>query len=469
MVTIPRLVVSAPASGHGKTTVATGLMAALAARGLAVSPHKVGPDYIDPSYHGLAAGRPGRNLDAHLVGAERIPALFQHGWRTPQPADVAVVEGVMGLFDGARVSPTGEPDFASTAHIARLLDAPVVLVVDTTGMAASIAALATGYAGFDPRLRFGGVILNKVGSAVHESLLRRALNARGIRVFGAIPREASLEVPSAQLGLVTAIDDDPGSRRRVEAIGGAVAAHVDLDALLELAGLAPDLPEAAAVIGPAVPVTSRIAVAGGAAFHTGYPEHAELLAAAGAEVAVFDPIRDKHLPDGTDGLVIGCGAVVEHLAELSANTSLRREIAALAAAGAPVMAECAGLVYLSRGYDGTDLCGVLGARTAAGSRSVLGYRTATAAADSLLFRTGDRLRGHEFHRAVCLPDSSAAGDVIPAWQWETDTAAVTDGFIAGPHRNVHASFLHTHWAGAPDIPARIVTAARLFRETRGGV
>ena len=203
--TIPRVVIAAPGSGHGKTSIATGLLAALRQRGLAVSPHKVGPDYIDPSYHALAAGRAGRNLDPWLVGEERIVPLFLHGARLPTPADIAVIEGVMGLFDGAGA----EGDFASTAHVARLLDAPVVLVVDASGVSSSVAALIHGFLTFDPRVRLAGVIFNQVGSEYHAHLLRSAVGPVGIPVLGVVHRQDELTVPSRHLGLVPAAERRP--------------------------------------------------------------------------------------------------------------------------------------------------------------------------------------------------------------------------------------------------------------------
>src|ERR1700755_1870517 len=192
------LVVAAPASGRGRTTVATGLMAARRRRGTAVAPFKIGPDYIDPGYHALAAGRPGRTLDPWLTGEERIRPLFEHGARTPVAADLAVIEGVMGLHDGA----AGRGEFASTAHVARLLDAPVLLVVDATAIGRSVAALVSGYAGFDPRIRVGGVVLNRVGSDRHEMILRDALQEAGFPVLGALRRHDALATPSRHLGLI---------------------------------------------------------------------------------------------------------------------------------------------------------------------------------------------------------------------------------------------------------------------------
>ena len=448
MVALPRLVIAAPASGCGKTTVACGLMAALRARGLAVSGHKVGPDYIDPGYHALATGRAPRNLDQFLCGEELIAPLFRHG---AAGAQVAVVEGVMGLFDG--VDPTlglGE-DFGSTAHVARLLGAPVVLVVDAARAGRSVAALAAGFAGFDPRTPVAGVILNQVASDRHERLLRDALAGTGLPVFGVIRRTEGIVTPSRHLGLIPAAERAALAGQAIDRMGALVVASCDLDALLALAARAPALP------GPAwspPPATARtfpaptIAIAGGAAFTFGYTEQAELLEAAGARVARFDPLRDEDLPEGTAGLILGGGFPELHAAGLSANGRLRDRVAALAARGAPVAAECAGLLYLARTLDDRPMCGVLDVRATMTPKLTLGYRQAVAVTDSVLARAGDVVRGHEFHRTAAVP---AAGDQ-PAWQ--VGPGAV-EGHVAGP---VVASYLHTHWAGHPAAAARFTAA-----------
>ncbi|MEZ0064838.1 cobyrinic acid a,c-diamide synthase [Streptacidiphilus sp. MAP12-20] len=459
---MPRVVLAAPASGTGKTTVATGLMAALTARGLRVSPHKVGPDYIDPGYHALATGRPGRNLDAFMSGQERIAPLFRHA---AEGADVAVVEGVMGLFDGA--AQRGE--LASTAHVAKLLRAPVVLVVDASSQSRSVAALVHGFASWDPQVRIGGVILNRVASDRHELLLREALEeGGGVPVLGALRRSDAVATPSRHLGLVPAVERDAEALRAVREMGELVAAGVDLDAVLALARSAPDLSEPAwsahdeiAALGSDAPSGTRpvVALAGGAAFSFSYAENAELLAAAGAEVVAFDPLHDEKLPEGTSALVIGGGFPEVYAAELSANRALRDEITALAQSGAPISAECAGLLYLCRALDGQPMCGVLDTEACMSPRLTLGYREAVALSDSPLAQAGTRLPGHEFHRTVTAPGSGPA----PAWGWRThDGRLTTEGFTSP---SLHASYLHLHWTAAPSVAARLVEhAARHARE-----
>ncbi|MER7227875.1 cobyrinate a,c-diamide synthase [Streptomyces rubradiris] len=443
---VPRLVVAAPSSGSGKTTVATGLMAAFAARGLAVSPHKVGPDYIDPGYHALATGRTGRNLDAYLCGPELIAPLFLHGARG---CDLAVVEGVMGLYDGA----AGQGELASTAHVAKLLRAPVVLVVDASSQSRSVAALVHGFASWDPRVRLGGVILNKVRSDRHEELLREALDSAGVPVLGVLRRVPQVDTPSRHLGLV------PVAERRADAVDAvaAMAAQVergcDLDALSRLASSAGPLPDAPweAPVG-ATGRRAVVAVAGGPAFTFSYAEHAELLTAAGAEVVAFDPLRDERLPEGTAGLVVGGGFPEVYAAELSANEPLREAVAELARSGAPVAAECAGLLYLCRELDGRPMCGVLDATARMTERLTLGYRDAVAVGDSVLAAAGTRMRGHEFHRTVVEPGAGAA----PAWGVTAPVRRV-EGFV---EQGVHASYLHTHWASEPGVARRFVERCR---------
>ena len=467
---VARIVVAAPASGHGKTSVATGLLAAFANRGLTVSPHKVGPDYIDPGYHALAAGRPGRTLDPWLVGAERVVPLFRHGAAIPRPADLAVIEGVMGLYDGA----AGRGEFASTAQVARLLGAPVLLVVDCTAMGRSVAALVAGFAGFDPRVRIGGVILNRVGSDRHEMILREALAEIGVPVLGALRRHDALATPSRHLGLVPVAERSAEAVATVRALGEVVGVSVDLDAVLALARSAGPLSgpvwdpvvEVAEAAGPQAQLDRKIAgqrpvvaLAGGAAFTFSYAETSELLAAAGADVVTVDPLHDEFLPAGTSGLVIGGGFPEMHADRLAANRSLRTAVAALAGSGAAIAAECAGLLYLARTLDGKPMCGVLPADAGMTKQLTLGYREATAMSDSILAGAGTVVRGHEFHRTACTPSAGIrAHRPGAAWRWSgPDGADRAEGFIQG---NVHASYLHLHWAGVPAAAVGFVTAAR---------
>ncbi|MRH93268.1 cobyrinate a,c-diamide synthase [Nocardia sp. SYP-A9097] len=515
---VPAVVIAAPASGSGKTTLATGLIGALRRAGHRVAPFKVGPDYIDPGYHGLAAGRPGRNLDPVLCGAERVVPLYRHG---SAGCDIAVVEGVMGLFDGRIDDNNTEPIAeGSTAQIAAMLGAPVILVVDARGHSQSLAALLHGFATYDSGIRLGGVILNRVGSERHEQVLRAACARVGLPVLGALPRLAELSVPSRHLGLVPAEEHGAAAQSAVDAMTDLVAAHIDLAAVAALASsqtsgpawdpaaellaatesftgpvdftVAPSImamsaaepaltnaPEGAAARHrdtPTVGVAGRhgdtpiaevagrrsdapvIAVAGGAAFTFGYAEHRELLEAAGARVVVFDPTRDE-LPTGTAGLVIPGGFPEEHAAALSANTALLATIADQARQGLPIHAECAGLLYLTRSLDGHPMAAVIDAAAEFGPRLTLGYRDAVALTDSVLWRPGERVRGHEFHRTRLTTAPTAPA----AWAWRSPSGeTVREGATL---HNVHASYLHTHPAGNPAAIARFVTAAKSFAES----
>jgi cobyrinic acid a,c-diamide synthase len=460
MTAVPRLVVSAPSSGHGKTAFCVGLLAAFAARGLSAAGFKVGPDHTDAAYLGLAAGRPGRNLDPRLVGPHRVAPLFAHGTAA---TDIAVVEGMMGLFD----SLAGRSEADSTAGVAGTLRAPVVLVVDVAAMGQSIAALVHGFRAYDELVWLGGVVLNRVASDRHEQLLREALEEIGVPVVGALRRGAlatsgPAALPPRAHGVVPVLHREVEAIRAVRRLGEAVAATVDLDRLLALARSAPRLTaepwsatDAAASADVAEPVTLAggrrpvVALAGTPAVAYGYAETAELLAAAGAAVVAVDPLRDEALPVGTDALVV-CGGLPEsYVEELSANDRLRAEVAELARSGRPVLAEGTGLLWLSREVDGRPMCGVLDAVGVRTDQIVIGYREATARASSPVAQLGARVVGYKQHRSVVRP---RAGQT-PAWSW---SGGAPEGFV---WRRVHASFLTLHWAGAPEIARRLLAAA----------
>lgn len=441
MVSLPRVVIAAPGTGQGKTTVATGLMAALRARGLDVSGHKVGPDYIDPGYHALATGRPGRNLDPHLVGEDRVAPLLLHGARG---ADVAVIEGVMGLHDGRM----GTDGFASTAHVARLTRTPVVLVIDIARMSRSAGAVVAGMAAYDPSIEVVGVVLNRAGSARNVAEVTRSLR---VPVVGVVPRDDSMSSPSRHLGLVPAAERD-GSADVVARLGEQIAQYVDLDAVLALAGAAPDFDvppwDPAAEVRP-VAGEPVVAVAGGRAFTFAYAETAELLTAAGCRVVPFDPLTDRALPDGTRALLLGGGFPEVHVRQLGRNAPLLAQVREAVAAGLPTVAECAGLLYLLDALDGTPMAGVVGADAAMTERLTLRLPVARAVGDNLLCRSGEEVRGHEFHRTAL---TRPARGWAPAWEIDGELIGV-----ASP--TLHASYLHLHWAGHPAMAQRFADAA----------
>ncbi len=442
---IPRVVIAGTSSGAGKTSVTCGLICALRRRGLRVQGFKVGPDYIDPSYHELASGRPGRNLDAFMSGPELIAPLVRHGARD---ADLAVVEGVMGLFDGA----SGRGELASTGHVAKLLDAPVLLVVDAAAMARSVAAVVQGFRTYDPDVDVAGVIFNKVGSEHHEELLREAVAPLGVPVLGALARDERVSAPERHLGLVPASERVARTRAAIDALAGVAERDLDLDAIMALARAARELTGRAWSPETRERAPARIAIARGPAFSFHYQENLELLEAAGAELAPFDPLSDEELPPDCGALVLAGGFPEVFGPELEANALLRAAVAEFAASGRPVLAECGGLLFLCRELDGREMCGVLPASAEMTGRLSLGYREATAATGTPWIEAGERVRGHEFHYSHVEPGRGEQA----AWTLAARERERLEGFALG---NVQASYLHVHWVAHTGLARRLVQAA----------
>lgn len=443
----PRLVVAGTTSGAGKTTVATGLLAALTSMGLRAAGAKVGPDFIDPGYHSLACGRPPRNLDPWMCGPEAIPALAA---RAATDCDVLVVEGVMGLFDGAS---DGTP--SSTADVARLIQAPVVLVVDASAMSASVAAMVHGYATFDPGLRVAGVILNQVGSDGHEALLREALEPTGIEVLGALRRDERLRWRDRHLGLVPVAErpaDAVESLGRLEAL---IAAQVDLDSVVRLARSAPPVSTGSVTLPPPGPPIT-VAVAAGPAFTFTYADTTEALEAAGATIIAFDPLRDRRLPQGIDGLMIGGGFPEVHAAALSDNRPLLDALATAVAAGVPTWAECGGLLLLAEELDGHRMAGAIAARASMTTRLTLGYRRATCRTHTPVGPPGTVLTGHEFHYSTADPPGDAL-ILDSRWGTRPEGHATPD---------LLATYLHHHPGGDPSAVAAFAARCALRHTLR---
>jgi cobyrinic acid a,c-diamide synthase len=433
-----RLIVAGVASGVGKTTVATGLMAALGNRGLTVAGAKVGPDFIDPGYHALVTGRPGRNLDSWMCGEAAIPTLAQ---RAAEGADILIIEGVMGLFDGAA---DRDPD-ASTASIARLLHAPVLLVVDASAMSGSVAALVHGFATFDPDVRIAGVVLNRVGSAGHEEMLRDAMSPLGIPVLGVLHRNEALTWRDRHLGLVPVVEQPDEVRRSISLLSREIAAGFDLDQVLAVARSAPALRALAMPVCDQVG-SARIAVAAGPAFHFVYQDNLEALESAGAELLPFDPLVDTAIPDGATALYAGGGFPEVFAPELAANTLLNRDLTVQVSRGLVVWAECGGLLWLAQSLDGHALSGVIAANAHMTDRLTLGYRTAELLFDCPLGNRGEVLRGHEFHYSTITPTGS--GMRLRGRFGEATAGFVTDRLLA--------SYVHFHLGSAPRPAERLV-------------
>ena len=436
----PRVVIAGTHSGVGKTTVATGLMAALTARGVKVASAKVGPDFIDPGYHALATGRPARNLDAWMCGVDAIGPL---AGRAGSDADVLVIEGVMGLFDGA-----GDGTPSSTADIARILDAPVVLVIDASSMSQSVAAVVHGFATLDPDVRVAGIVLNRVGSPGHELLLRAALETLAMPVLGVLGRDDTFSWRDRHLGLVPVAERPDAVRDSLRSLTAAIDRSCDLEAVMRLASTAPAVrvgsPRLPAAVGP-----TRVALAAGPAFSFTYQDNLDSLTAAGAELVPFDPCRDEHLPEGCTGLVAGGGFPEVYASALADNGTLLADVRdRINRGGLAVWAECGGLLWLADGLDGRPMAGVVATEAEMTKRLTLGYRAAVTCSATPLGPAGTVLRGHEFHYSTTSP----AGDALSL----TGRHGASTGGFASP--SMLASYLHVHLGNAPDLAAAFVTS-----------
>ena len=442
------LVIAGTQSGVGKTTVTLGLLYALRRRGLSVQPFKVGPDFIDPGHHSRAAGRVSHNLDGWMLSREANLALFR---RHAASAQVAVVEGVMGLFDGY----DGLSEAGSTAQMAKWLDLPVVLVVDARAMARSAAALVHGFASFDPDITLAGVVFNRVGGPAHLHYLEQAISQLdGVKCLGGLPRKAELAIPERHLGLTTA-EDHPLEEEHLAQLADVLEEHLDLEGLLAaLPGLA--LPREAPP--PAVAPTVRLGLARDRAFCFYYTENLELLARFGAELVPFSPLTDRELPKNLHGIYLGGGYPELFAAQLAANEGLKRELAAQAAAGLPIYAECGGLMYLSqeiRDLKGKphSMAGLLPLQVRMLKRlKALGYREITMRAAGLLGPAGTRARGHEFHYSEIAAET---GDLPRIYHLTArqGAEAAPEGYSI---MNVLASYVHLHFGSNPEVARQLV-------------
>ena len=439
---IPRLLISGTASGVGKTTVIVGLARALQARGLRLALFKCGPDYLDPTYHARASGRPSQNLDGWMMGRDAVLATFT---RSARDADIALIEGVMGLFDGA--SPTG--DAGSAAEIAKWLGAPVLLVVDASGMARTIAAVAHGFASFDRDLELAAMICNRVGSRGHLDLLRKALADPPI--VGGLPEEASLRFPERHLGLVRA-DERSVPEALLAELGARFAEWCELDRILEIARRAAALPaessEERSTAGAGR--RCRIGLAFDEAFHFYYEDNLRRLEELGAELVRFSPVHDRSLP-AVDGLYIGGGYPEVHAAALSRNRSMLEDVRKLAAAGRPIYAECGGLMYLAASIRTLDehvhpMVGLIPRDVVMRDRlQALGYVEIETQERSLLGPAGLRFRGHEFRYSE-LQGASPDLDRVFSVRRRRGDPVFREGYRC---RSVLASYVHAHWASNP--------------------
>ncbi len=470
-------VVAAPQSGSGKTTVTLALLAALRRRGLRVQPFKVGPDFIDPGFHTRLTGLTSRNLDGWMLSRDYNVSLFE---RLLAEVDGAVVEGVMGLFDGY----DGVSEAGSTAQMAKWLDLPVLLVVDARSMARSAAALVHGFASFDPGLRLAGVVFNRVGSPAHLGFLREAMefSCPQVPVFGGIPREDALAIPERHLGLVT-VEDTGVDEAFLERLARVAEEHVDLDGLLGSCGRQPQpvVPAGEAVHGGESggvesvqsgserrprPDRVVVAVARDAAFCFYYQDNLDLLEAAGARLRFFSPLVGEAVPDEADAVYLGGGYPEVHAERLSENRPFFESLRRLASQGRPIYGECGGLMTLSRSIqllsgEVFPMAGLLPFRTRMlPRRKALGYVEVVLTENTLLGPRGTRLRGHEFHYSEIVGGDEGAGSRCRSVYRLTGRkfrSERPEGYLAG---SVLASYVHLHWGSCPQAAHHLVALAR---------
>ncbi|MHB8057430.1 MAG: cobyrinate a,c-diamide synthase [Desulfuromonadaceae bacterium] len=452
--------IAAPQSGSGKTTVSLAIMAALARRGLTVAPFKCGPDFIDPGYHRMVTGRPSINLDGWMCGEEFVRETFCSSLNSQTGPAIAIIEGVMGLFDGLGASSTE----GSSAQITAITGAPVVLVVNARGMAASAAALVKGFADFDPHVKLAGVIFNNVGGESHAALLRETLASHcpEILCFGCIPRDESLAIPSRHLGLVTA-EDNPLSDGFVGRLAEMAERCLDLDGL---AGLTFDFNPAKGAVCTQAPSGGesavKIAVARDAAFCFMYEDNLRLLREAGAAVIFFSPLHDTVLPADIHGIYLPGGYPELYAAELHKNVGMKEALRCAVAADLPLYAECGGFVYLTEGMDApdelpsADFVGIFPVRCRMlPRRKALGYRQAELTESAIIGEKGCVVRGHEFHYSEIGPMPEGVGRCYLVSR--KGELLGLEGFRT---RNCLGSYIHLHFGSNPDIAATFVAACR---------
>ncbi len=455
------ILIAAPVSGSGKTTVTIGLMECLRRRGLKVAPFKVGPDFIDPGYHRLVTGRPSINLDSWICSPGSVEELFSEA---AGGADIAVIEGVMGLFDGFG----GRSEEGSSAQIAKLTGSTVFLVIDAKGYARSIAAVVKGFVEFDPELRIGGVIFNNVSGESHARILREAVESTlpGLRVLGCIQRDKGIGLPSRHLGLVTA-GEQPLSEDYLDRLEELIRSSIDLGALWAAAGSGKllDLPPAPVPVGKRV----RLAIARDEAFCFVYESNLRLLAEAGAELVEFSPLKDGALPEGISGIYLPGGYPELHAGPLAANRGMIESVAAAVEAGMPVYAECGGFIYLTRGVIGGSgggdelqpFVGIFPVTTRLlERRKALGYREVKLQKESILGPAGSVARGHEFHYSEMEAMPEEIGMLYQVSRGQSDLGR--EGYL---YRNCLASYIHLHFGSNPQMAAALVGACEKFKNS----
>ncbi len=455
----PRLTIGAVSSGTGKTLFCTLLGRLLTSEGYSVQPFKSGPDYIDPSYHTVACGNISRNLDTKLIGENQIRELF---CRQARNADISLIEGVMGLFDGAG----GLGERGSTAHLAKILTSPTVLLIDVSAMARSAGAIALGYQEFDPDLNLAGFILNKVASPGHEDMVRSVIEARtGLPVLGAIPRDKNLLMPERHLGLIPAWEGDSilsFLNRNTEKLKSVL----DMEALLRIARGASPVPSYEKTLF----ITERekdirIAYALDEAFHFYYQDNLDLLENRGAELVSFSPLNDRTLPEDIQGIYLGGGYPELAAKQLAANSSMRFKIKAAARQGLPIWGECGGLMYLMEelvDFEGMTypMTGVFRGKVVMKKNlRALGYYEGNLQGGSWMGNKGDTITGHVFHWSQLenLPDQTSFQLKLV----KENCIVLTDGLC---FRNTWAGYMHVHLAGCERVMNNFLNICRKYKK-----
>jgi len=455
----PRIIIAGEESGCGKTTVTLGLMKAFSNSGLTVQGFKVGPDYIDPSYYEAFTERKGRNLDLWMLSENTVLELFE---RNSGGADIAVIEGAMGLFDGAYPDDKG-----STAHLARTLRAPVILVVNAKGSSTSIAARVLGFRLYDTEVKIEGVILNQVGGEAHLNHVKRAIEEKtGISVLGGVPKSEEVILEERHLGLIPA-EERGNFSDKVEKIAAILEKYVDLESVLKIAKSPTGILsyEKTLFLGDPKERIVRIGIARDEAFSFYYEDNLDLLRFYGSEIVFFSPLRDEKLPEGLDAILIGGGFPELHAAPLQENKTLKEEIRDFAMSGKPVYAECGGLMYLGEKIETLDekefqMVGILPIKTTMKPElRALGYREVLVERKSGLFRVGDRMKGHEFHYS----DLTSKAELSFSYRVIGSTGIVgKDGIYI---KNALASYTHIHFASNPEVLKRIPERIRALKYT----
>jgi cobyrinic acid a,c-diamide synthase len=444
---VPRVVIAGAQSGVGKTTVSIGLMTVLKEAGFRVQAFKIGPDYIDPSHHRAATGRPSENLDSWMVAEDQIIELFT---RAAKGADIAVIEGVMGLYDGI----SGLDETGSTAQIAEILRCPVILIIDAYNVARTAAAIVLGYKKFDENVNIAGVVLNRVTGETHAVWCKEAIESTvKIPVVGWLPVNKEIELPERHLGLIPTPETEEFNAIYPK-IRNFFRTRINLNMIVDIARSAGEIPEVQHPIYPSRKSVKSVAIglAFDEAFNFYYQSNINLLEAYGAEIKCFSPIHDGELPAEIDGLYIGGGFPEMLPKELEANKHLREAIKKAAEEGMPIYGECAGLMYLTDSitdFDGEsyDMVGVLKGKTLMTQKTLVTYSLAEATRDTLLCRVGSLLKGHEFHNSV-ITDIPSDAEFAYVMKMGEGTKDKKDGWM---QYNVLASYMHIHFAQNPKI------------------